>query len=302
MQKNKNIRLLITWIMLLSITIIVSLYRPDNNKIDIDRDHFSLREKVNDITKVTINSSKNDISLSKSGRKWSLNETHTADPSKINDLLGILSEISVRRKAATSIHEAIGSDTTNQYIVTLFADDQIIKSFAVAENESETLTYFIDDFTYVVNIPGYNYHVADIFSPNASQWRTPYVFVSNWTQLDKMLISYPNDSTLNFEIVYDKLGYNIPAVHQLDSSVMYDYMEQISFLQVQNYIPSIDSISRPSDLNIIVKDVGDQQMVLDFYIYPTQAFGLINNQEWAIFGHDQINSLLKIPQDFGTKN
>ena len=300
MQQNKNIKLLILWIILVVITTIVALYRPSVNKLDIDKEYFALKEKVNNLDRITITNSSADISLQKEGRKWSLNNEYTADPTKINDLLGVLSEVSVRRKAAANIQEKLKSSKSVHYAVSLFSSGALIQSFEVAENDQGTLTYFIDDIVYVVNIPGYNYHIADIFALPPSEWRSPYVFASNWTTLDKMQISYSQRQEDNFEIIYDNLGYIIPSVSPLDTAAMYEYMQQISFLQVQSYLPSVDSITRPSDLNIIIKDVGDQQMILDFYIYKSETLGLINNREWAIFDQNQVNSLLKSSADFTT--
>jgi len=234
--------------------------------------------------------------LSKTGRQWSLNDQFTADPSKVNDLLGVLSEVSVRRKAATEVQTTLTN--SDKYKVTLFDAEQAIQSFEVAENQQGTLTYFIDESAYVVNIPGYNYHIADIFALSSTDWRSPYVFASNWNTLDKMQIKFSSDSANNFEIVYTNLGYTIPTIAQLDTSAMYAYMEQISFLQVQEFLPAVDSISKASDLNITIIDVGDQQMILDFYIYRDQTLGRINNEEWAFFDRNQVNSLLKSPQDF----
>lgn len=298
MQQKKNIKLLIIWVILLGITITLGLYKPDADKLDIDKGHFSLREKVNDIDQITIVGAQSKISLLKDGRNWSLNNTFSADPSKINDILGVLSEVSVRRIAASTIQEKLNSDDSNKFKVTLFANDQVIKSFDVAENDQGTLTYFIDEMAYVVNIPGYNYHVADIFNLQTVDWRSPYVFASNWTDLEKMSIKYPEDSALNFDIIYDNLGYSISSIHKLDTSAMYNYMQQVSILQVQSYLSSIDSVSKTPDLSITVKDVGDQQMVLEFYIYEDLTLGHINSQEWAMFDPGHVSLLLKQEQDF----
>ncbi len=298
MQQKKNIKLLIIWISLLTVTAVVSIYSPDTNRLDIDKSHFSLKEKVNDIDKIAINSFSSNIVLQKAGRRWSLNKDYTADPTKINDLLGILSEATVRRKAASEVQKLLETQESKKYKVTLHSDEQLISSFEVAENDEGTLTYFMDDIAYVVNIPGYNYHIADIFTLSASDWRSPFVFVSNWTTLDKMSINFSGDPDKSFEIIYDKMSYVIPSISQLDTVSMYEYMEQVSFLQVQSYLPTLDSISRAPDLNITVVDVGDQKMILDFYIYKNQTLGLINNQEWAIFDPSQVNSLLKSSDDF----
>jgi len=298
MPQKKNIKLLIVWIILLAITISVGIFRPSANKLDIDKEYFALKEKVNDLNRITITGANTNILLYKEGRQWSLNNELTADPSKINDLLGVLSEVSVRRKAATNIQEKISSSVSSNYDVSLFTGDVLVQSFEVTENDQGTLTYFIDDIAYVVSIPGYNYHIADIFTLTSAEWRSPYVFASNWTTLDKMQINYPQKQEYDFEIIYDNLGYFIPSVPQLDTAAMYDYMQQISFLQVQSYLPAVDTISRPSDLNITIKDVGDQQMILDFYIYDSKILGLINNEEWGIFDRNQVKSLLKSSTDF----
>ena len=301
MQQKKNIKLFILWIIVLSVTVIVGFYKPETNKLDIDKAYFSLKNEVNNIDEVTITGSIADISLQKNGKQWSLNKDYIADLSKINDLLGVLSEVSVRRKAANNVQKKIMTSENINYKISLYANDELIRSFEVAENNQGTLTYFIDKIAYVVNIPGYNYHIADLFKLSVEEWRSPYIFVSNWTTLDKMQINFPENTENNFEIIYDNLGYFIPTIDQLDTAVMYDYMEKVSFLRVQSYLPSIDTISKPPDLNIIVKDVGDQQMLLNFYIYKTQTLGFINNQEWAIFDPNQVNSLLKSPQNFSTK-
>lgn len=298
MQQKKNIRLLITLMVLLIITILVGIYKPEVNRLDIDKGSFSLEEQINSIDKITITGPVSDISLQKEGRKWSLNQEFSADPSKINDLLGVLSEVSVRRKVAVNVQERLKAPEHITYNVTLSDHDQLVRSFQVAENNQGTLTYFIDEIAYVVNIPGYNYHIADIFKLSVEDWRSPYVFASNWSTLEKMKINFSESPDNNFEIVYDNFGYLIPSIDQLDTTKMYDYMQQISFLQVQSYLPSVDSISRAADLSIVIKDVGDQQMILDFYIYENQTLGLINNQEWAIFDINQVNLLLKSPQDF----
>lgn len=301
MQQKKNIQLFIIWIILLVITITLGLYRPDADKLDIDKGRFSLREKVNEIDQITIVSPQSNITLQKDGRNWSLNNTYSADPSKVNDILGVLSEVSARRIAASNIQDELKSDKSIKYKVTLFANDQTIKSFDVAENDQGTLTYFIDETAYVVNIPGYNYHVANIFNLKALDWRSPYVFASNWTDLDKMSISYPENNEGNFDIVYDNVGYSIPFINKLDTSAMYDYMQQVSVLQVQAFLLPIDSVSKISDLSITIKDVGDQQMVLEFYIYDNLTFGCINNQEWVMFDPKDVNLLLKLRQDFSTE-
>jgi hypothetical protein len=296
MQQKKNVKLLILWIALVLITIVAGIYRPDQNKLDLDKDHFALKERVNSLTQITITNASTDITLSKTGRQWSLNDKFTADPSKINDLLGILSEVSVRREVAAELQSTLTS--SDNYKVTLYDSDQVIQSFEVSQNKQGTLTYFIDELAYVVNIPGYSYHIADIFTLSTPDWRSPYVFASNWNTLDKMQIKFSPDSVHNFEIVYDNLGYTIPSIANLDTAAMYTYMEQISFLQVQNYLPPIDSISKSPDLNVTIVDVGDQQMVLDFYIYEGQTVGRINKEEWAFFDWNQVNSLRKSPEDF----
>jgi hypothetical protein len=298
MQQKKNIKLLIVWTILLAVTTVAALYQPDSNKLDIDKGHFALKEKVNEIDLVKISSKSSVVSLNKDGRQWVLNDTLTANPTLVNDLLGILSEVSVRRIAAANIQEDLSSGSHNIFQVTLSGNNQELRSFRVVENEKGTLTYFIDDLAYVVNIPGYNYHIADIFKLKSQDWRSPYVFASNWSTLDKMIIQYPNQPEANFDIVYDKSRYTIPSVIKLDTAAMYEYMQQISFLQVQTYHTALDTITSSSDLNVTVQDVGGQQMILDFYIYPDITIGQINNTEWATFDQNQVNSLIRSDTDF----
>ncbi len=298
MQQKKNIRLFTTWVILLGLTIAVGIFRPDADRLDIDKGHFSLKEKVNEIDQITIVSTQSSISLQKKGRNWLLNNDHAADPSKINDILGVLSEVSVRRRVASNVQEQLDSNEIGKRKVTLLSNNKIVRTFEVAENDQGTLTYFIDEVGYVVNIPGYNYHVANIFKITSSDWRSPYVFASNWTDLDQMSISYPNSIESSFEIVYDKMRYSILSITELDTATMYDYMQRVSVLQVESFLPQIDSISKLSDLTISVKDVGGQQITLEFYLYEELALAHIDSTEWAIFNLNQVSDLLKHREDF----
>jgi len=116
-----------------------------------------------------------------------------------------------------------------------------------------------------------------------------------------MKISYPSNQKANFEIIYNKLGYGILGVNNLDSAKMYDYMQQVSFLQVAEFLDPVDSIASNADISITVEDVGDKEIALDFFIFENEILGRINNQEWARFDKNTVLSLLHKKEDFELK-
>ena len=134
------------------------------------------------IDQVVISKRGDTISLRAEGRKWTLNDTYTANLARMNDLLIVLKDVNARRKAAQKDQSTLKKQLETEGVnVRVYEKNQLVHSFFVDENEKGTLTYFMVEGgeVYIVNIPGHTYHVADLFKFNTQDWRTKYIFAAN---------------------------------------------------------------------------------------------------------------------------
>lgn len=303
MQRKKNIRLFIILLVLCVVTVFVSL-SDSGTKEDLDKKLFVI-PNTDLVKKIEIERKGVTNVLTLDRRQWKLNKKYTADLAKINDLFVILGESSVRRKAAQKEQIVLKKKIKDHgAFVKVYDEPDILTSFYVLGNDKGTLTYFMKENgeAYVVNIPGHNYQIADLFELNTKGWRTRYVFASNWTTLEKMEIKYPINNNEGFSINYDKSGYYIPGITELDTVAMYGYLEQVSYLQVKDFVSDQSSTLKEPLLQISVQDVGENAIKLNFFTSSeNQIIGQIDSKEWAEFYASDVAQLMKSKQDFESR-
>lgn len=293
MQKKKNIKLLFVLLGLIIVTFITAYYNPSTND-GFDKSQFSLTN-TELVDRIEIEGLEEKNILTLSGRQWKLNNEFMADLVRVNDLFGIIEKISARRKVSDIEKEKLlTASIKNSIEVHVFAQDEVLLKYKIMENEKKTITYLLNDEgeIYVGNIPGYNYHIAKLFNLNSKGWRTNYVFASNWTTLEKMEIFYPDKQ--GFNIFYDPSGYYVDNIQELDTAKMYDYLEQVSYLQVKEFLDSEPEVVGNNQLDIIVQDAGINTISLSFYKDKEgNQYGLIDSLEWATFKSKDVEKLMK---------
>lgn len=289
-------------LVLLVITISLLFYTPESK--NVNKTIFTT-SNVEEIDRIEISNGSSEIILTSKGRQWELNDNYTAHVARINDLFVILEKINARRKVSKEVQSNLKTlFDANGATINIYAGDLRVKQLRVVENNKGTLSYFIDnDGTgYICNITGYNYHIAQLFNLDVKGWRSNYVFSSNWSTLEKLGVSYPNRD--GFEIRYDPKGYYVNKVVELDTAKMYSYLEQISFLQVDQFleIPPESLEEEQPTLNLSVYDAADNSISISFYNEDGKYLGLIDSTEWAIFNKRDIMNLSRNTQWFEAQN
>lgn len=278
---------------LIIVTFSVAYYNPSTTA-DFDKNSFALTN-TELVDRIEISGSEIENILTLSGRQWKLNNEFMADLVKINDLFTIIEKINARRKVLGNEKEKLLTEFVKNGIeVRVFSQDEILLKYKITENEKKTLTYLLNDEgeVFVGNIPGHNYHIAKLFILNTKAWRTNYVFASNWTTLEKMEIFYPEKQ--GFNILYDPSGYYVENIQELDTAKMYNYLEQVSFLQVTEFLDDEPEVVGENQLNITVEDAGNNTISLSFYKNEGgNHYGLIDSLEWATFRSKDVESLIK---------
>ena len=277
--------------LLLIVTAALFFYNSNSNKPKSNQFRLSTIDKID---RIEIDNPNGNIVLSLKGRQWKLNEKYTANIARMNDLFVILEKVNTRRKVGKEEQEKMEMlFESSGAMVRVFTGDYQVKQFKIVENDKGTLTYYIDEdgTGYICNISGYNYHIAQLFNLNHKGWRSNYIFSSNWTTLEKLEVKYPEED--GFAIRYDPSGYYIDNVSNLDSAKMYNYLEQISYLQVDQFLEEAPERIGKSSVNLSVSDAGEQSINLSFYKKGDIFYGSIDSIEWALFKPRDVLNLMK---------
>lgn len=299
MQKKKNIRLAVTLVVMIIITIVTYILVQPNTGLDVDRGLFAV-ENTLEVDKVTLEDA-NQVALTFERNQWRVNNQYDADPQRINVLFAILQQVRVRRPVAITQRDSVNEKfTTSGTKVKLYANGQIVNEFEVLGDEQKSLTYMRlnDDQTYLVEIPGYKSYLAGIFNLDKNGWRNPLVFQLNWANLLSVSLSYPessnNDLVINFEDRYLALK----GVENADSTKLGNLIDDISLFYVNDYLNE-DEVDRSKvdeyQALIEVKDIAGNNYSLTVCeeASPSEYFVFVDSTDYAIIEKQLVNRVTK---------
>ncbi len=313
-QRKKNIRLLVVLLGLSLLTVATYFLGGRETKSDVDKNLFHL-EDLSTIDAFELKyADGQSMTLTYDIGSWKINDSVEADRTKIDILFAILDQVQVRRPVSKAQQEEIEKQLAESGVqVKVYSGEQLDMAFVAGGNVGKTLAYFkplSEDPTipYVVNIPGYRNYVSGLFEMNQEEWRDKLVFgTTNWSTLEQVTVRYPDIDSAGFEIVYDERNYTIAGMPKPDTTKLFDFLDNVSYLKVNRYIdientPTYDSLSRGTHMaSIKVQDLGKEGVELLFFPYHAGgqfALGSINDKDWALFDARQVRALLLHRQDF----
>ena len=274
---------------LIATTAFVYNYDPHKTKASIEEDIFAISEDQN-LTEIAIQSGQTFNKLSRNARGWEINDKYRADQQLIEVLLAVLRDVRVKRPVAsaqvTQVNEqmsALGSK------VSVSSSNGLVKSFFVGGDPNQNTSYFKqpDQTPYVVTLPGYSSYVAGIFGLSEQDWRSRTVFNSEWTSIESVSLSYPSSPAQNFEIASDGRLFKVVDVVQLDTAQMMNYLESLSYFQVDNYLnePPSDGELGVAFARLSLKDFNPSKShQIEFFTDQKNGQNLIvriDNAQWG---------------------
>jgi hypothetical protein len=271
MQRKKNIQLLISLILLLTVAIVLVTTRGQKSRLEIKEDYFSL-EDVSKIDQVELVREGETLRLQFEGGRWLINSEQQAEPQMMDVLFAVVNQIRVKRPVASAQREAVQADMTQKGVrVRLKENGKIVKEVWVVGNTSRTATYLAETKEakpFLVGIPGYQSYIGGIFELSESDWYNRLVFPINWRNLQSLLVKLPAQEQENFTIAYGEVFFEVKELAQTDTSRLADFIDEVSMLRVDNYLSpkhsEFDSISRLSAERIIeVVQIGGRTRSLE---------------------------------------
>jgi hypothetical protein len=273
MQKTKNIRLLISLVIMTLCLVILFFLNDSKNNPSVDKTLFSIAH-LDKIDRVLLQSSKENIELKFDGVKWMVNQTQEADAQMITVLFATLKQVEAKRKIASSIKDSLQKEiTTNGIKISCFAGASLEKEFWCEGNSQKMETYFQlpNETPYLVAIPGYRVHVASIFELPSIDWRDKRVFNFNWQNIKSLEVVFPGNEKQNFKASFQNNLFSIEGI-ETDTTKLDKYMDALFQLRADRILTteqakSFDSLaSQKPILKITIQDIGKRDYT--FTLFP----------------------------------
>ncbi|CAN5198941.1 hypothetical protein BH23BAC1_BH23BAC1_35760 [soil metagenome] len=311
MLRKRSVFLFVILIALMGITLVLTSIEEQNQGFYDEDSMFAIND-VSKVDRVVLKGSDFRNELIRERDNWRIQRKYFADPEMVNVLLTALNEVRVRRPAPRNLAARISNEMDTRGVeVEVYSGKRLISSFVAGGDEEKRDSYF--SFSrggepMMVYLPGYNLYVSGIFELKENEWRDRVVFNSNWTTLQSLEVTYPQDSGQNFQILFQNDFFTIPEVSSVDTAKMMAYIELYNYIEVENYavgekFPALDSIRRTTPLiQIKLKDLNDSKSNTLLLYRPLDdnqtTLGVVGEGQLAVFKYPKIQNLLKTRRDF----
>lgn len=303
MQKKRNIRLLISFGVLIIVTGSVFLLLNADNRMIVNKNLFRVDDFAK-IDKVVLAKDGKPIELKFDGARWKVNN-QLADRNMIDVLFATLQQAEPKRPVAESVQDSINTVLEKDGIrVSLFSADELLKEFIAGGNTTKSQAYFKNPDereSYVMVIPGYRVYASGVFELDENGWKDKYVFSFNWRNFQALKATFPVNPKNDFEVAMGKVYFEVKGVTSIDTTKLNDFLDAVSLLTVDEYIrkddvAGYDSLikSKPI-LELQVSDVSGKSYSLVLYETDNRnsVLGIIQGEQPAFFDKRKITGLLK---------
>jgi hypothetical protein len=304
MQRKKNIRLIISLAVLLVVTGLLFWSGDADRAFVVDKTLF--RTEVTAVNKVTLESPSGTVTLTYNGSSWKVNENHATDPDMIDVLFATIQQAEPRKPVAAALSDSIAASLKQHGVkVSLYAGDQLQKTFYAGGNAQKNIAYFLlpDGVPYVTIIPGYRVYTAGIFELQEAGWKDKHVFGFNWRNFQSLEVQFPADRKFNFKVAMTKEFFGIEGI-QADTSRLNTFLDHVSLLTVDQYSSETgvaDSLLTLSPKMIVrVTDIAKREYELKIFAAREPGgmiYGLIGDSQVAFFDPQKIVPLIR-PKEF----
>jgi hypothetical protein len=301
MQERRNKLLLSTLLLLIAATAIVLLVQNRGAKALVDVNLFRV-EDLKAIDRVEMASGADTVQLSFNGSRWLVNNNDVADRDMVDVLFATVLQAEPKRPVADNLKDSLATVLKSSGIhVTLFENDQLIKSFVAGGNDKKTQAYFMNEAgdVYIVNIPGYRVYVSGIFEQTERAWHDKYVFAFNWSNFKSLHAQFSANAKSNFEVALAE-GYfgitNLPT----DTTKLNNFLDAVSLLTVDEYT-DLDTLTKIKPVvTIEVVDIADRKYTLAVFNFSLggKTACQVKDGQAAWIDNRKLGALLKTREFF----
>jgi len=304
MQKKKNLRLLTILSVLIVITAILYSMGDEKRGTNLSKEKFAVAD-TSQITRVEIMHQGKGTVISRENGRWMVNDKYLLDEGMRTVLISVLNRVRVQRQVAEVIQAEVNDSLRlNGYQVKVYGQSQLLMEYFAGGDKGANVSYFKkpeEETPYVVHLPGYESYVTGLFEITENDWRNRIVLATNWNVIDTLTLDYPQNPQSSFSIIFRNNQYQVPEVAKADTSVLYNFMDNISYIVADQYIdkgqyPQFDSLANTQPLAVLfVKEIGEK-FAKQVQFYPPlpqkrMLLGKFDNQ-LILFDFNRIRSVL----------
>lgn len=311
MQRKKNIKLLIILGLLIIVTVFLYTIDGKKERVTTEQNLFTIADTAA-IERIVIEGPDINNTLSKESGQWLVNDKFILDEGLRTVLLSVFYRVRVQRPVAAVVKNEIVNQLQQEGTqVKIYNQQGVIKSFLAGGEKDANITYFMmagSQEPYIVHLPGYQSYVAGIFEITENDWRNRIVLAPNWHLMDSINIRYPQQPADNFTVMLENNQFVIDNIQQVDTTVMADFLDQISYIVADRFIDYGESMQYDSLIGttplqeIFVHELGEQNAnVVRFYPRLSDSrfiLGKVGEQQMALFDYNRISQLFRKKQDF----
>jgi hypothetical protein len=303
MQEKKNIRLIVSLLLLIAATVVVSLLmnRPEKT---VDKTIFKVAD-LKSIDQVTLESHGKKTELKFNGTKWKVNDQHNADRNLVDVLFATLQQAEPKRPVASSLRDSISASLEKTGVkVSLFDHGKMVKTFFAGGNRKKTEAYFKEEGNgapYVMIIPGYRVYTSGVFELDENGWRDKRIFDFNWQNFKSLQASFPAEPSQNFKTSFANRSVTIEGISSVDTTRLNNYLDAVSLLMADAFInkddlKTYDSVlARGPSVIIDITDVADRHYKLA--VFPPakdkSVPGVMGEDQYVVFKGRRISELFR---------
>ncbi len=193
----------------------------------------------------------NELTISKSIDKWLVNNSINADDEKITNLLNFVYKAQVKRPVyKEQVGSIIEQLKSNGLKINYLSEKGFIKSFWVIniEGQREEVIALMDGFQipYVVQVPGFNGDLSQIFKPEPQDWKTRILFSSKAQAIESLKVNFDKSELNSFEIVKSGNRHLVKEVEKADSLRLYSYLQLYESVTIKEWLKTSNNKLRDS--------------------------------------------------------
>jgi hypothetical protein len=275
MQEKKNIRKLISFIVLVACTAAVYYFQQADSQALVDPSLFKVEDPAK-IDRVVLELNGRKVDLHFDGAHWMVNRFE-ADRALIDVLFAALAQALPKRPVAAIQRDSINGLLNSQGVtVSLFENKEIRKQFVAGGNPQKRETYFrqgINSEAYLMTIPGYRVYLAEIFSMDENGWRDKRIFDFAWRNFKSLTTNFPAEAQAGFVIRRPdaSLTVTIVGMNEPDTSRVNAFLDDVLQLTADRIIPKgtskrYDSLAQTPPVTAIeVSDIANRTYRLELF-------------------------------------
>lgn len=307
MQKQKNIKLIISIGIIITIIVSINFFNDSSNGLSIDKRKFTLDQQTV-ITDVLLKSSKQNNHLGYENRSWRVNSRYELDPNMRDVFFSVLSQMEIRRTVPLSMNDSVVQLIKSKGVeVSILNNQEIVKEYAVLGDSDSQKSYIMDskEKCYLVHIPGYRSYVAGIFEVPETDWRTRRSFTALFTNLNSLKIKYPTEE---IEFQYENSFFKINGINA-DSTELITSLENLLFLQTDQHLKQSEhskyQVENITNNNLIASiqltKLSGSSETLSIYNTTENGpyyVGVSQDSSFCLFNKKRLNNIIVKKSDF----